>query len=52
MFNVHALRTSPFIRRFRRWSHDFLYYTVPELLLIFGAVTVLLRLIDHFFFRR
>ena len=45
-------RFRPSLQRIRRKFRDFLYFTVPEILVIAGATTVLLRLIDRFFFRR
>lgn len=44
--------SSPPLRRLQRFFRDFIYYTLPELLVIAGVAGVLLGLIDRFFFRR
>lgn len=47
-FHYASLR--PYVNRFFRKLGRWLYYVIPEFLVIAVAVWILLSLIDHFFF--
>ena len=52
MFNVLNATTIPSLRRFARKISDYIWFVLPEVLVIVTFVLVMLGLIKRFFFVR